>query len=153
MNGPRLSIVRASVDDVDAVAELFDLYRQFYKQPPDAKKCRHFIEKRITRSESVVLLAFAADGEDALGFVQLYPTFCSVAASRIFVLYDLFVRTRARGRGAGRRLMQAAQEHARAAGASSLQLQTHHSNVIAQRLYESLGFKREEEFYTYVLKL
>lgn len=151
MNYADVKIMHATTDDVDAVAEMFDLYRQFYDQEPDLKKCRNFIYKRITRSESIVLLAVDPDNGSALGFTQLYPTYCSVAAARIFVLYDLFVRIEARNRGIGRALMKRAEEHARAAGVSRIQLETHHTNKHAQHLYESLGYKKDEEFFSYAL--
>ncbi|MFC1680816.1 GNAT family N-acetyltransferase [Pseudomonadota bacterium] len=153
MNRAKVRIERAGVDDIDAVAEMFDLYRQFYDQDPDPVKCRAYIEKRITRSESVIFVASDAEGEKALGFTQLYPTFCSVEASRIFVLYDLFVRREVRNLGVGRQLMKQAELHARSAGASRLQLETHHTNRNAQHLYESLGYKKDEEFFTYALAL
>ena len=102
--------------------------RQFYEQEADAGLCRDYIDKRISRSESVVFVAYDERDRSALGFTQLYPTFCSVAAARIFVLYDLFVHADARRRGVGRMLMDTAAEHARAAGAVRLQLETHHTN-------------------------
>ena len=151
MNNADVKIMHATVDDVGAVAEMFDLYRQFYDQEPDLKKCRNFIHKRITRSESIVLLAVDPDNGSALGFTQIYPTYCSVAAARIFVLYDLFVRIEARNRGIGRALMKRAGEHARAAGVSRIQLETHQTNKHAQHLYESLGYKKDEEFFSYAL--
>ena len=153
MSDREVVVARAMAEDVAAVAEMFDLYRQFYEQAPDPDKCRAFIEKRITRSESIVFIARDGDDGSGLGFTQLYPTFCSVDASRIIVLYDLFVRPEARNRGVGRRLMEQARIHATAAGASRLQLETHHTNKNAQHLYESLGYKRDEEFYTYTLAL
>lgn len=153
MIAPRVQIVRASGDDVDAVAEMFDLYRQFYGQESNLGKCRAFIDKRVSRSESVVFTARDEGSERALGFAQLYPTFCSVAASRIFVLHDLFVREEARNRGVGRQLLEQAGIHAAAAGASRLQLDTHRSNKAARHLYESLGFEREEGRYIYTLSL
>lgn len=153
MSESGIQIDRATSDDVDDIAKMFDLYRQFYDQQPDPEKCRQYMEKRILRSESIVYIARDRGDGEALGFTQLYPTFCSVAASRIFVLYDLFVCSEARNRGVGRQLMKQAEDHARTAGASRLQLETHHTNKNAQHLYESLGYKKDEEFYSYALDL
>ena len=138
--------------DVDRVAPLFDAYRQFYGLPPDLRLCRQYLAERLARDESVVLLAGEADGT-ALGFVQMYPGFSSLAAARTYVLYDLFVDPAARQRGVGRRLMEAAAEEARRRGAVSLVLSTAKTNHPAQRLYESLGWVRDEEFYEYNLRL
>jgi len=138
--------------DVDRVAPLFDAYRQFYGLPSDLPLCWQYLAERLSRDESVVLLAADAD-DTALGFVQMYPTFSSLRAARVFVLYDLFVDPAARQRGVGRRLMEAAAEEARRRGAVSLVLSTARTNHPAQRLYESLGWVRDEEFYEYNLRL
>jgi ribosomal protein S18 acetylase RimI-like enzyme len=141
----------AAVADVERVAPLFDAYRQFYGLAPEPELARWFLRERLSRGESVVLLA--EDGGSALGFVQMYPTFSSLRAARTFVLYDLFVDPAARQHGIGRQLMQAAADEARARGAVSLVLSTARTNSAAQRLYESLGWVRDEEFYEYSLTL
>jgi ribosomal protein S18 acetylase RimI-like enzyme len=138
--------------DADRVAPLFDAYRRFYGLPSDVPLCRRYLAERLSRDESVVLLATEADGT-ALGFVQMYPGFSSLSAARTFVLYDLYVDPAARQRGVGRRLMEAAAEEARRRGAVSLVLSTAKTNHPAQRLYESLGWVRDEDFYEYSLQL
>jgi ribosomal protein S18 acetylase RimI-like enzyme len=142
----------AEARDLDAVAALFDAYRQFYEMPADLPLARRYLGERFERRESVILVAEDARGT-LVGFTQLYPAFCSVAADRTFVLYDLFVTPSARGTGAGRALMEAAEAHARAAGAARLELQTAKTNEIGQSLYESCGWKRDELFYVYAKAL
>jgi ribosomal protein S18 acetylase RimI-like enzyme len=134
--------------DLDAVAALFDAYRQFYEMPPDLALARRYLGERFTHGESTILVAEDAKGV-IVGFTQLYPAFCSVLADRTFVLYDLFVTPAARGAGAGRALMEAAEAYARAHGAARLQLQTARTNLIGQSLYESCGWKRDDLFYVY----
>jgi len=153
MNAMNSVIQRATDDDVDAVAGLFDLYRQFYDQKPDPDKCRDYIRARIARSESIVFVAYDTGDGTAQGFTQLYPTFCSVEATNILVLYDLFVRQDFRSGGVGTALMRCAEEYARSCGASRIHLETHHGNTHAQRLYESLGYKKDTEFFHYSLTL
>ena len=63
--------------------------------------------------------------------------------------YDLFVTPAARGTGAGRSLMEAAEAHGRKTGAARLQLQTAVTNTIGQSLYESCDWVRDDLFYTY----
>lgn len=141
----------ATVADVDGVAPLFDAYRQFYGLAPALELAHGFLRERLSCGESVVLLA--EDGGTALGFVQMYPSFSSLAAARTYVLYDLFVDPAARQRGVGRCLMAAAADEARRRGAVSLVLSTAKTNRSAQRLYESLGWVRDEDFYEYNLGL
>jgi GNAT superfamily N-acetyltransferase len=146
------TVRRATVQDLDRLVPLFDGYRQFYGQQPDPIIARRFLSDRLARGESVVLTAEDRDGS-AIGFVQLFPTFSSILAAPIYVLSDLFVVPAARRRGVATRLLQAAVEVARAAGAVRLELSTAIRNLPAQRLYESLGWKRDEEFYQYGLSL
>lgn len=138
----------ATAADLEAVAALFDAYRQFYQQRPGLALARRFIAERFKNKESVILVA-EDDAGTMIGFTQLYPTFCSVRAARTFVLYDLFVTPAARGSGAGRALMLAAEAHARNAGAARMELSTARTNLIGQSLYESLGWDRDITFLVY----
>ncbi|WP_428146183.1 N-acetyltransferase family protein [Delftia acidovorans] len=146
------AIHTAIPEDAELIAPLFDAYRQFYEQPADADAALAFITARLERGESVILLARRPDGS-ALGFCQLYPSFCSVLAAPIYVLYDLFVVPDARRRGVGRALLLAAEAHARATGHARMDLTTARNNLRAQALYESLGWVRDEVFLTYARHL
>jgi ribosomal protein S18 acetylase RimI-like enzyme len=138
----------ARLSDVAAIAALFDLYGQFYEQAPDLSLALAFIQERLSKQESVILVA-VSDGAGLVGFCQLYPTFCSVEAKPIYVLYDLFVHPSARQSGAGKLLMQAAEAKAAADGKFRMDLSTAKTNAAAQSLYESLGWVRDDVFYTY----
>jgi ribosomal protein S18 acetylase RimI-like enzyme len=139
---------RATIKDLDAIAPLFDAYRQFYKQSPDRPLARRFIQDRLQRNESVIFVAESETGK-VVGFCQLYPTFCSVRAAATYVLYDLFVSPEARGSGTGRLLMLAAEAHASKTGAARMELSTARDNKVAQSLYESLAWVRDEAFFVY----
>jgi ribosomal protein S18 acetylase RimI-like enzyme len=144
-------IRRAMHHDLDQLVPLFDTYRQFYGQQSDIIVARKFLSDRLVRSESMVLVAEDGAGS-AIGFVQLYPTVSSILAAPMYVLSDLFVMPEVRRSGVGTVLLQSAVETARAAGAVRLELATEITNVSAQRLYESLGWQREE-FHLYGLLL
>jgi ribosomal protein S18 acetylase RimI-like enzyme len=142
-----LTVRRATLADLDAVAVLFDAYRQFYDMPADLPLARRFLHARLEGSESVIFLARGA-GQEA-GFCQLYPTFCSVLAARMFTLYDLFVAPAARRSGCGHMLLRAAEDYAREQGAARMELQTAKTNTGAQLLYERSGWVRDEVFFVY----
>ena len=135
--------------DTDAVAELFDQYRQFYALPADLALSRRFIGERLTKHESVILVAASTVSPELLGFCQLYPSFCSLEAAPIYALYDLYVRPSARLAGLGRALLQAAEQRAIADGRVRLDLTTARSNTTAQALYASQGWVRDEVFLAY----
>jgi ribosomal protein S18 acetylase RimI-like enzyme len=144
--------IRRAVDaDLIQLAGLFDLYRQFYREEPDPELARRFIGERLRHSDSTILVA---EHDDVLiGFAQLYPTLCSVSAAPILILYDLFVAGHARRRGVGRRLLDAARDYAQTSAAVRMELATATTNAAAQRLYEQLGWKRDDDFYRYALRL
>jgi ribosomal protein S18 acetylase RimI-like enzyme len=147
-----IQVVRANTPQLDAVAQLFDAYRGFYQQPSNLGQSRAFIAERMAGNESAIFLAEDEEAE-ALGFVQLYPTFSSIDAHRTWLLSDLFTAPTARGRGVGRLLMNTARDFALQTGAKGLVLETAIDNFTAQRLYESLGYVRDSGYYTYLLDL
>lgn len=134
-----MEVRRATIADTDAIAPLFDRYRSFYRQPSDIALARRFIDERLQRGESVIFLA-ETDGA-AIGFTQLFPSFSSVGATRIWILNDLYVDAAARRQGAARALLQAAADFARDNGARRLELETDHDNETAQALYRRLGWE------------
>jgi ribosomal protein S18 acetylase RimI-like enzyme len=92
----------------------------------------------------------ADDGQGTLlGFCQLYPTFCSVMAKPIYVLYDLFVDPAARGMGMATQLLDASVGYAKETGRARLDLSTAKTNLNAQSVYEANGWKRDQDFFTY----
>jgi ribosomal protein S18 acetylase RimI-like enzyme len=147
-----MNIEIATKEHTTEVARLFDLYRQFYECEPDLNLATEFVAARIANDESRIFVAM--DGEIALGFVQLYPSFCSVEAFKIQILYDLYVDAEVRTDGVGEKLMNRASEFARESGAMRVDLLTGHSNKIGQHLYEKLGYEvANEGFHAYSLYL
>lgn len=143
-------IRQATLNDLGPVAALFDAYRVFYRQPSDLPGAQRFLQGHLTAGTSMILLALDRGGA-GLGFTQLFASWSSVSMRRLWILNDLFVTPAARRRGVARRLMAAAREHAVATGSKGLVLETAQDNHAAQRLYESLGYIREQGFYTYSL--
>jgi ribosomal protein S18 acetylase RimI-like enzyme len=138
----------ATLSDLDCLAALFDAYRQFYKQETDPALCKNFVQARIQKGESVVVLALN-EAQKAVGFCQLYPSFCSVEAKPIYSLYDLFVSTESRLTGVGKALLLAAEKIAIQNGMARMDLTTAKTNAPAQAMYESMGWVKDEIFYTY----
>jgi ribosomal protein S18 acetylase RimI-like enzyme len=144
-----LRIARAAAKDAERIAPLFDAYRQFYKHKSDLAGASAFLSERLERGESVVFLAQA--GDKAVGFVQLYPCFSSTTMKRMWILNDLFVAPEARRSGAAKALMERARLWAVETKADGLWLETAVDNHPAQRLYESLGWKRDNDYFRYLM--
>jgi GNAT superfamily N-acetyltransferase len=148
-----MQIIRATPAHVSLIAPLFDLYRQFYKQSSDVDGATRFLSERLSRDESVIFLALkdAACSHPALGFTQLYPSFSSTSMRRLWILNDLYVVSAARKHGVGRALMDRARQFAIETGAEGLALETATDNFTAQRLYESLHWKKDDVYFRYNL--
>ncbi len=147
-----LVIRQATIFDLDLIVPLFDAYRQFYRRPGDADLARRFLLDRFHHNESVIFIAVTKQGS-AVGFTQLFPSFSSASAARIFILNDLFVSPETRRQNVGASLLQAAAGFGRAMGAVRLTLSTELTNQAAQALYEREGWKRQTDFYFYDLSL
>lgn len=137
-----MKLVRATLDDLSELAELFNLYRIFNHQASNVGAAREFLNERLSKKESVVFLAME-EGK-GLGFAQLYPAFSSVSLKRTWILNDLYVKKEARGKGIGESLLQEVIRFAKETGTKGVLLETAEDNLIAQNLYEKLGFIREE---------
>ncbi len=145
-----MQIVKAELSHLDGIARLFDLYRQFYECEPDLDTSTRYIKARIENNESDIFVALI-DGQ-IQGFTQLYSSFCSIEAAKIYILYDLYVDADHRKQGLGQALMDRATRWAKENGAVRLDLLTDKTNLAGQHLYEKLGYQKVlEDFYAYSL--
>jgi ribosomal protein S18 acetylase RimI-like enzyme len=145
-------ITTANETHLDELARLFNLYRIFYEQEDNYESAYEFIKQRIINQESIIFLSCKSTN-NFNGFVQLYPSFCSVSGIPILILYDLYVDKDQRGLSIGRKLMDRAKVYAKDNGFKRLELSTAKDNLIGQSLYESLGYEQDSEFYHYSLEI
>lgn len=147
-----MPVYTATTDDLDDLIRLFAGYLEFYQVPRPASEIREFLQTRLHKGDSHLLIA--RDQQSlAHGFIQLYPLHASLALRSSWLLSDLYVAPSARRQGVGEALMNAARAHAEATGACGLQLETARDNLAGQALYERLGYVRDEVYYTYWLGL
>lgn len=146
-----MQVTQASLDQLSALAAVFDQYRLFYEQLSDLVAAQEFLKARFHNQDSVIFVA--TDADQIAGFTQLYPSFSSVSMRRIWILNDLFVQPNYRRQGIARLLLNAAEHYARQTGAVRIALSTQISNTSAQALYESLGYTKDIVFYHYALPL
>jgi len=120
----------------------------FYEQESDPSGCYTFIKENIEKARSKIFLLYDDDGA-AVGFSQLYASYCSISMRSFYYLSDLYIDQSCRKKGYARFLMSYLAEHFAELGAHRLTLETATTNTAAQRLYESLGYQREKVFITY----
>lgn len=143
----QITVRQAVLSDIETLVPLFDSYRQFYGRTSDCEAAREFLSARFNHGESVIFIAH--ESETPVGFTQLYPSFSSVSLARSFILNDLFVSADDRRKGVGSLLLTAAVDYAKTRNAVRLTLSTEITNETAQALYQSTGWKRDDQFYAY----
>jgi GNAT superfamily N-acetyltransferase len=139
-----ITVRRATTGDIGALLPLVRSYRVFYGQAPDDAGERRFIGKHLRDGTST--LFFAAEGDHARGYVQIFESWSTVRLAPVLILEDLFVDPPHRGQGIGRALIDAALAYARENGAAAMFLETALDNERAQQVYEREGWQRERAF-------
>jgi GNAT superfamily N-acetyltransferase len=91
---------------------------------------------------AIVLLA--QTGGVYTGLLVAFENFSTFTAQPMINIHDLIVLKECRGKGAGRRLMEAVISIAKEKKCSRVTLEVRKDNVPAQYLYKSLGFKETE---------
>jgi len=149
-----MRIIQATLEHLDLLTPLFVKYREFYGEMPFPDSSRAFLEKRLRRDESVIYLALHDDDDTKLlGFCQLYPSYSSLSLKRVWILNDIYVAEDARRQLVADHLIQKAKKMARATQAVRMRVSTSANNDVAQKVYESIGFREDTQFKNYVLPI
>jgi ribosomal protein S18 acetylase RimI-like enzyme len=149
-----IKIKQIDITEAYLVVSLFNQYRIFYNQFSDLGMAKAFIDARLENNESVIFVAM--DENKTVGFTQLYPKYSSVRLSKNWILNDLFVDADYRKQGIGEALIKKAMDFAKQQGSTFVQLETAVDNYTAQSLYETIGFKKQEndtEFLLYKIAI
>ena len=72
---PQVQYREAGLPDLEAVASLFDAYRQFYSCEPNVESAKAWLSTNFTEQRSTVFVAVDA-ASNVVGFTQLYPALC-----------------------------------------------------------------------------
>ena len=143
----QMIVRRATQDDLAQLAVLFDEYRQFYGASSQIQLSYDFLKQRFENEESVIFIHIKDDV--ITGFVLLYLGFSSVACSTYYILDDVYVTPSYRRQGSARQLIDTAILFARHENALRLTLETQKTNYQSHKLYESMGFVKDDEFQIY----
>ena len=144
----------ARIEDIEQLSKLFHTYRQLsvsMDSTATESESSDWIASRLNDGSGVFLLAISK--EQVFGFVTLYQGFSSVSLKKYWVLNDLYVSTSARGTGLGRALMEFAEAYAKSTNAKGIELETSLDNVVAQSLYEDLGYLENTKYKQYFKKV
>jgi GNAT superfamily N-acetyltransferase len=139
-----LDVVEADLGDPRHQAAVLELTRAYARDPmgngcdlPDVVQ-RALIDGLRNHPTTLVFVAF--DGSRPVGIATCFIAFSTFAARPLINLHDLHVVEDLRGKGIGRRLLEAVEGKARRLDCCKLTLEVQEKNDLALALYESFGF-------------
>jgi ribosomal protein S18 acetylase RimI-like enzyme len=107
-------------------------------QPLPADVRERLVPALRAHPTTLVLLALA--GDEPVGIAVCFFGLSTFKARPLLNIHDLAVVPAYRGKGLGRALLRAVEEHARRKGCCKLTLEVQDDNTRARGLYQSFGF-------------
>jgi GNAT superfamily N-acetyltransferase len=135
---PQIEVRPLRPADREAWEPLWSGYLAFYEASVDPDVTEATWRRFHDRDEPMHVLGAFMDGR-LVGIVHFLFHRSTWTAGDYCYLQDLFTAPDARGLGAGRALIEAVYERARAAGGSRVYWLTHESNATARALYDTLA--------------
>ncbi len=114
-----------------------------------------FIDRRLRQQlshDDACLLIAEGDEGQVLGFISLHFIIQLAFEGDFCRISYLCVDANARGQGIGERLVQAAEQHARARGCDRLELHCDERRTAAHRFYTRLGYQEAPKYFRRSLK-
>ena len=119
-------------------APLWAGYNTFYKRVL-ADEVTQVTWKRFLDPAEPMHALVAEDNGQLLGLVHYLFHRWTATPENACYLADLFTNQAARGKGVGKKLIEAVYDKAREAGSSRVYWQTHQTNAVAQVLYNNVA--------------
>ncbi|HYD04774.1 MAG TPA: GNAT family N-acetyltransferase [Reyranella sp.] len=113
-------------------------YNSFYKRTLPEPVTRTTWARFLDPGEPMHALV-ADEGGKLLGLTHYLFHRATAMVENTCYLADLFTNQQARGKGVGRKLIEAVYDAARSAGCSRVYWQTHETNAVAQVLYNEVA--------------
>jgi GNAT superfamily N-acetyltransferase len=130
----------SSPADAAAYVAMLDMYS---RDPlGDGKPLNDDVRARIVPAlleHPTTLIWLAFDGDRPIGVITAFRGFSSFKARPLVNIHDIAVAPEMRGKGVGKALLAAAEEHARETGCCRLTLEVLEHNP-AKAVYESAGY-------------
>jgi GNAT superfamily N-acetyltransferase len=132
----RIQVRELTAADFASWLPLWNGYLDFYSEKlPDG--LTELTWQRITDTDFNSHGLGAFEGENLLGIVHYNFQNSTISVNGFVLLEDLFVSPDTRGKGVGRKLIDAVKERAEAVGCSRLYWDTDRTNDAARKLYDS----------------
>ncbi|MDR2679612.1 MAG: GNAT family N-acetyltransferase [Tannerella sp.] len=145
MKNPDLTVrhcVYSNTDDLNAIGMLINAYIEDAMgggEPLSRQQQSRLAEALAQHPKSIVLLACI--GDIRCGMLVAFENYSTFTVSPMINIHDVIVLKEYRGKGAGKKLLEAVINIARGRRCSRITLEVRADNPIARRLYKNAGFK------------
>jgi ribosomal protein S18 acetylase RimI-like enzyme len=141
----KLRVARADLGNAHHVEGLLEVLDSYAADPvgggvPLSDEVRRRLPAML-RDWQTALVLLAFDGDRPVGAAVCFFGMSTFRARPLLNIHDLAVLPQHRGRGVGRALLTAAEEHARERGCCKLTLEVQDDNTRARALYRRFGFE------------
>jgi len=140
-----MNIIKASQKYLDQLISVVEEYRLFCGSSSSPDETRKFFSNLIDSEASTIFIAIDDSTDTIMGFVNLYPSYSTLALKRLWILNDLGVSTRFRGQGIAKALIEKVISFAKSTDSVRIELKTNITNDKAQSLYKDLGFEVDRD--------
>ena len=144
-----MRIIQCNENYLDRLVVLFEEYRLFCGFEPTPTASREFLAGLMQREASVIFLAIDDETDNLMGFVNVYPSYSTLALRRLWILNDLAVSSDFRGQGVSKVLIKRVLDFAKETNAIRVELKTGKTNSAALRLYQTMQFEIDSEHVYY----
>ncbi|MDL1913629.1 MAG: GNAT family N-acetyltransferase [Bergeyella sp.] len=138
---------KANIKDLDSLTLLFNSYRTFYGEKSNTEEVKNFVMKRLKEKDSQLYVC--EDEKEVMGFMLLYLISSLTRLKELWILKNLFLSEKARGKGYAKVLIEEAKKLASQKGSCGLILETEKVNTTANNLYLKTGFKVLDQINVY----
>lgn len=145
-----MKIKEASIKDIDKLTPIFHEYREIsvsHEEGSSIEDSKNWLCDRIRNGQAVIFIAI--DDGDIVGFCTLYQGFSSISLKKYWIFNDLYVVPTCRKKGYAKLLISEVQQYSVASDSKGVELETAHSNKLAQTLYENFEFKENDLYKRY----
>ncbi|SFC78073.1 GNAT family N-acetyltransferase [Pseudoalteromonas denitrificans] len=136
-----MQIIQCNEQYLAQLVILFEEYRLFCNFKANPKATEKFLRSLIIGEDSVIFIAVDSDSDELMGFVNLYPSYSSLALKRLWILNDLGVSQNFRGKNVSKALISRVLSFAKETHAVRIELKTEKTNERALQLYKTMGFE------------
>lgn len=131
-------IRRFRPDDRAHWGELWEGYNEFYERTVEPRVTERLWSRLLENESEPYGFAAELDGK-VVGLTHYFPVFSTSDWDPRLYLQDLYADSRVRGRGVGRKLIEAVYAHADEMGLAQVYWLTQDFNHTARRLYDRVG--------------